>query len=56
MKGRRKEMIWDELHQQLCKGFWRISHLNNGMTELLSQAYSLGEGVFECPLDTNSNP
>jgi hypothetical protein len=51
MKGRRKEMIRDELHQQLLQRLWRISHyiLNNGMTELLSQAYSLGEGVFECP-------
>jgi hypothetical protein len=50
MKGRRKEMIRDELHQQLCKGFGVSAiHSEYGMTELLSQAYSLGEGVFECP-------
>ncbi len=50
MKGRRKEMIREELHHTLCKGFGvdRI-HSEYGMTELLSQAYSKGEGVFECP-------
>jgi hypothetical protein len=43
-------MIRDELHQQLCKGFGVSAiHSEYGMTELLSQAYSLGEGVFECP-------
>ena len=50
MKGRRKEMIREELHQQLCEGFGVSSiHSEYGMTELLSQAYSLGNGVFECP-------
>jgi phenylacetate-coenzyme A ligase PaaK-like adenylate-forming protein len=50
MKGRRKEMIREELHQQLCKGFGVTAiHSEYGMTELLSQAYSLGEGIFECP-------
>ena len=50
MKGKRKEMIREELHQQLCDGFGVKSiHSEYGMTELLSQAYSLGEGVFECP-------
>jgi hypothetical protein len=50
MKGKRKEMIREELHQQLCAGFGVSSiHSEYGMTELLSQAYSLGEGVFECP-------
>jgi phenylacetate-coenzyme A ligase PaaK-like adenylate-forming protein len=50
MKGKRKEMIREELHQQLCKGFGVKSiHSEYGMTELLSQAYSLGEGIFECP-------
>ena len=50
MKGKRKEMIREELHQQLCEGFGVSSiHSEYGMTELLSQAYSLGEGVFECP-------
>lgn len=50
MKGKRKEMIREELHQTLCDGFGvpRI-HSEYGMTELLSQAYSLGHGVFECP-------
>ena len=50
MKGKRKEMIREELHQQLCTGFGVSAiHSEYGMTELLSQAYSLGEGVFECP-------
>ncbi|WP_028297365.1 acyltransferase [Olivibacter sitiensis] len=50
MKGRRKEMIREELHTQLCRGFGvqRI-HSEYGMTELLSQAYSLGDGIFRCP-------
>ncbi len=50
MKGKRKEMIREELHEQLCKGFGvNAIHSEYGMTELLGQAYSLGEGVFECP-------
>ena len=50
MKGKRKEMIREELHQQLCAGFGVSSiHSEYGMTELLSQAYSLGAGIFECP-------
>ena len=50
MKGKRKEMIREELHAQLCTGFGVYAiHSEYGMTELLSQAYSLGEGVFECP-------
>lgn len=50
MKGRRKEMIREELHEILTKGFGvKAIHSEYGMTELLSQAYSLGEGVFECP-------
>ncbi|MFM2213868.1 MAG: hypothetical protein RL427_1131 [Bacteroidota bacterium] len=50
MKGKRKEMIREELHSILCKGFGVSSiHSEYGMTELLSQAYSLGNGVFECP-------
>ncbi len=50
MKGRRKEMIREELHQQLCAGFGvKAIHSEYGMTELLSQAYSKGEGVFYCP-------
>lgn len=50
MKGRRKEMIREELHQTLCNGFGvQNIHSEYGMTELLSQAYSLGNGIFECP-------
>jgi phenylacetate-coenzyme A ligase PaaK-like adenylate-forming protein len=50
MKGMRKEMIREELHEQLCIGFGVTAiHSEYGMTELLSQAYSLGNGVFECP-------
>jgi phenylacetate-coenzyme A ligase PaaK-like adenylate-forming protein len=50
MKGKRKEMIREELHEQLCTGFGVSAiHSEYGMTELLSQAYSLGEGIFECP-------
>ncbi len=50
MKGKRKEMIREELHQLLCAGFGVATiHSEYGMTELLSQAYSLGNGVFECP-------
>ncbi|MEZ7515532.1 LuxE/PaaK family acyltransferase [Flavobacterium frigidarium] len=50
MKGKRKEMIREELHEQLCAGFGVTAiHSEYGMTELLSQAYSLGEGIFECP-------
>ena len=49
MKGKRKEIIREELHEILCKGFGVSSiHSEYGMTELLSQAYSLGHGVFEC--------
>jgi len=50
MKGRRKEMIREELHQTLCKGFGVSAiHSEYGMTELLSQAYSNGNGIFNCP-------
>lgn len=50
MKGRRKELIRNELHQLLCQGFGVGSiHSEYGMTELLSQGYSKGDGVFGCP-------
>ena len=50
MKGRRKEMIREELHEILSKGFGvNVIHSEYGMTELLSQAYSKGNGVFEYP-------
>lgn len=49
MKGRRKEIIRQELHDVLKKGFGVSQiHSEYGMTELLSQAYSKGNGVFEC--------
>ncbi len=50
MKGRRKEMIRTELHNTLKKGFGVTDiHSEYGMTELMSQAYSKGNGVFKCP-------
>lgn len=50
MKGRRKEMIRTELHHVLKVGFGiNEIHSEYGMTELLSQAYSKGHGVFDCP-------
>lgn len=50
MKGRRKELIRDELHEILKQGFGvHIIHSEYGMTELLSQAYSKGDGIFKSP-------
>ncbi len=50
MKGRRKEIIREELHNILCEGFGVTKiHSEYGMTELLSQGYSKGNGIFECP-------
>lgn len=50
MKGRRKEMVREELHGLLCKGFGVESiHSEYGMTECLSQAYSKGNGLYCCP-------
>lgn len=50
MKGMRKEMVREELHQVLTAGFGVPKiHSEYGMTELLSQAYSKGDGIFECP-------
>ena len=50
MKGKRKELIKEELHQLLCKGFGvEDIHSEYGMTELLSQAYSQGKGIFKTP-------
>jgi phenylacetate-coenzyme A ligase PaaK-like adenylate-forming protein len=50
MKGRRKELIRNELHGLLKKGFGvNIIHSEYGMTELLSQAYSKSEGIFNSP-------
>ncbi|AXT62252.1 acyl transferase [Aquimarina sp. AD10] len=50
MKGRRKELIREELHLLLKKGFGISKiHSEYGMTELLSQAYSYGDGLFYPP-------
>ena len=50
MKGRRKEMVREELHRIYCDAFGVGSiHSEYGMTELLSQAYSKGNGLFETP-------
>jgi hypothetical protein len=50
MKGRRKEMIRAEVHAILKERFSVSSiHSEYGMAELLSQAYSKGNGVFETP-------
>ena len=50
MKGRGREMIREEVHQKLSDAWGGAAiHSEYGMTELLSQAYSLGGGVFSCP-------
>lgn len=50
MKGRRREMIRPEVHQLLQDAFGAEKiHSEYGMTELLSQAYSKGGGVFDTP-------
>ena len=50
MKGRRKEMVRTELHEKLKRGFGVSEiHSEYGMTELLSQAYSKGDGIFKTP-------
>ncbi len=50
MKGRREELLKEELHQLLNQKFGVSTiHSEYGMTELLSQAYSKGEGIFVCP-------
>ena len=50
MKGKRKDLIKQELHKILSEGFG-VSHIHSeyGMTELLSQAYSKGNGFFHTP-------
>lgn len=50
MKGRRKELTRMELHEQLCNSFVVDKiHSEYGMTELLSQAWSKGDGIFRTP-------
>jgi phenylacetate-coenzyme A ligase PaaK-like adenylate-forming protein len=50
MKGRREELTREELHERLCLGF-KVGaiHSEYGMTELLSQAYSKKDGIFQAP-------
>jgi len=50
MKGRRREMIREEVHQQL-RAFFKVEHIHSeyGMTELLSQVYSKGNGKYQLP-------
>ena len=51
MKGKRKELVRKELHEKLKLGFGvNKIHSEYGMTELLSQAYSKGDGIFRTPL------
>jgi len=50
MKGRKKEITRQEVHG-ILQGAWQVNtvHSEYGMTELLSQAYSFGNGLFTCP-------
>jgi hypothetical protein len=50
MKGMGKELIRESLHKKLISAF-NVSKICSeyGMTELLSQAYSLGDGIYKCP-------
>jgi len=50
MKGRREEMTRQQVHRQLQTQLGvDLVHSEYGMTELLSQAYSKGDGIFHCP-------
>lgn len=50
MKGRRKEMIREEVHEVLCDYFQvDMIHSEYGMTEMMSQAYSKGSGIYTLP-------
>lgn len=50
MKGRRKEITRDELHEDLNKAFQTNSIAGEyGMTELMSQAYAVDKGIYKCP-------
>ena len=50
MKGRRKELVREELHAQLKQNL-KVESIQSeyGMTELLSQAYTKDNGRFSCP-------
>ena len=50
MKGRKEEISRDDLHAKLKNGFGvDLIHSEYGMAELLSQAYSCGDGIFKTP-------
>ncbi len=50
MKGRREEMPKGKMHEVLCRAFgMQEIHSEYGMAELMSQAYSAGQGVFRTP-------
>ena len=50
MKGRRQELVRSELHGKLKEAFGvKKIQSEYGMTELLSQAYSIGDGIFKPP-------
>lgn len=50
MKGRREEMTRQQVHKELQNNLGvALVHSEYGMTELLSQAYSKGDGIFHCP-------
>lgn len=50
MKGRREELTRQQVHEQLQQKLGLpLVHSEYGMTELLSQAYSKGDGIFHCP-------
>lgn len=50
MKGRREELIRSRVHELIRSGLGvETVHSEYGMTELLSQAYSKGNGIFQCP-------
>jgi hypothetical protein len=50
MKGKRREMLRNELHEILCQRF-DLEHIHSeyGMAELFSQAYSKSNGIFQTP-------
>ena len=50
MKGKRKELLKEEIHQLLKEAFLTKNiHSEYGMTELLSQSYSKGKNIFKSP-------
>ncbi len=50
MKGRKEELTREQVHA-ILSGAFNITHIHSeyGMTELLSQAYSRGNGLYHCP-------